>query len=91
MKTRVAKTGTLALVLFSIGALISCNKSESPQPAQSTAQVSNAEPAPPRNPDRNAYFGEEHIHTSWSVDAWVGARQSGTPPAPRPARTRRPA
>jgi hypothetical protein len=22
------------------------------------------------NPDRNAYFGEEHIHTSWSVDAW---------------------
>jgi len=24
-----------------------------------------------KNPDRNAYFGEEHIHTSWSVDAWL--------------------
>jgi hypothetical protein len=24
-----------------------------------------------RNPDRNAYFGETHIHTSWSVDAWL--------------------
>jgi len=23
------------------------------------------------NPDRNAYFGEQHIHTSWSVDAWL--------------------
>ena len=36
------------------------------------------EPAPPRNPDRNAYFGEEHIHTSWSVDAWLmGNRLTG--------------
>src|SRR5215470_2576272 len=24
-----------------------------------------------RNPERNAYFGETHIHTSWSVDAWL--------------------
>ena len=31
-----------------------------------------------RNPDRNAYFGETHIHTSWSVDAWVmGNRITG--------------
>ena len=31
-----------------------------------------------KNPDRNAYFGEEHIHTSWSVDAWVmGNRITG--------------
>jgi len=22
-------------------------------------------------PDRHAYFGEQHIHTSWSVDAWL--------------------
>jgi hypothetical protein len=25
-----------------------------------------------RNPDRNAYFGETHVHTSWSLDAWLG-------------------
>jgi hypothetical protein len=24
-----------------------------------------------KNPERNAYFGEEHIHTSWSVDAYL--------------------
>ena len=30
------------------------------------------------NPERDAYFGEEHIHTSWSVDAWVmGNRITG--------------
>jgi hypothetical protein len=22
-----------------------------------------------KNPDRNAYFGETHLHTSWSADA----------------------
>src|SRR5262252_11037301 len=25
-----------------------------------------------KNPDRNAYFGETHVHTSWSLDAWLG-------------------
>jgi Protein of unknown function (DUF3604) len=31
-----------------------------------------------KKPDRNAYFGDEHIHTSWSVDAWVfGNRITG--------------
>src|SRR5512147_2586420 len=30
------------------------------------------------NPERNAYFGETHLHTSWSVDAWVmGNRVTG--------------
>ncbi|HSP96294.1 MAG TPA: DUF3604 domain-containing protein [Candidatus Dormibacteraeota bacterium] len=30
------------------------------------------------NPDRDAYFGDEHIHTSWSMDAWLmGNRLTG--------------
>src|SRR5882724_7269392 len=30
------------------------------------------------NPERDPYFGETHIHTSWSVDAWVfGNRITG--------------
>jgi len=24
-----------------------------------------------RNPERDAYFGETHVHTSWSFDAYV--------------------
>ena len=32
-----------------------------------------------KNPERNAYFGDEHIHTSWSLDAWIfGDRITGT-------------
>jgi len=78
MKTRAAVTAALALVIFSIGTLISCKKSESPQSSGQATQTSKAEQAPPRNADRNAYFGEEHIHTSWSVDAWVmGNRITG--------------
>ena len=26
---------------------------------------------PKANPDRNAYFGELHLHTSWSFDAYA--------------------
>ncbi|MFN8642242.1 MAG: DUF3604 domain-containing protein [Candidatus Binatia bacterium] len=39
-----------------------------------SASLASAQP----NPERNAYFGEEHIHTSWSVDAWLmGNRLTG--------------
>lgn len=39
-----------------------------------SASLATAQP----NPERNAYFGETHIHTSWSVDAWVmGNRLTG--------------
>jgi hypothetical protein len=80
----------LAVVLLSIWALASCEKSESPPPPKPSAQTTAPpapRPAPPPstpeqpeqpNPDRNAYFGEEHIHTSWSVDAWLmGNRITG--------------
>src|SRR6202048_2534137 len=30
------------------------------------------------NPLRDAYFGETHVHTSWSLDAWLfGNRVTG--------------
>jgi hypothetical protein len=38
-------------------------------------------PAQTRNPDRDAYFGETHVHTSWSLDAWLGGNR--TDPAMR--------
>ncbi|MBE2244566.1 MAG: DUF3604 domain-containing protein [Burkholderiaceae bacterium] len=53
-------------------------------PAASEPAASQAAAAPAAeaslqpNPERNAYFGETHIHTSWSVDAWVmGNRLTG--------------
>ncbi len=60
-------------------------KSVANEPANKTAAaaapaapVAAPAPAAQPNPERNAYFGEEHIHTSWSVDAWVmGNRTTG--------------
>jgi hypothetical protein len=42
--------------------------------AVSTALLLTAPPAAfaAPNPDRDAYYGETHVHTSWSMDAWLG-------------------
>ena len=86
MKTRAAVPAILTLSLFGIAGVLSCGKSETPPPAPSASQTTQPLPQAPalpeqppgRNPDRNAYFGETHIHTSWSVDAWViGNRLTG--------------
>jgi hypothetical protein len=71
MKTRVTAIAALTLVLISIGVLVSCEKSKAPEQAQQAGQPAPAEERVEKNPDRNAYFGEEHIHTSWSMDAWL--------------------
>ncbi len=37
-----------------------------------------AEIAQPKNPERNVYYGETHVHTSWSFDAFAfGDRVTG--------------
>ncbi len=78
MKSRVAVIAALALVLISILALVSCEKPKAPEQTQQAGQAAPAEQRVEKNPDRNAYFGEEHIHTSWSVDAWLmGNRLTG--------------
>jgi hypothetical protein len=78
MKKSVAAAAFFTCFLFCIGTLTSCNKSGGPQPAQSTGQTPPAEERVEKNPDRNAYFGDEHIHTSWSMDAWLmGNRITG--------------
>lgn len=77
MTRRLSAVLTLLLALFLAFILTSCNKSEAPQQAQQVGQ-NPAEERVEKNPDRNAYFGEEHIHTSWSVDAWLmGNRITG--------------
>src|SRR5271166_4043414 len=81
MKTRAGLTA-LVLVVAGVIVLTSCNEQTQPGPSagqpSGTGQQAANEAPPPRNPDRNAYFGEEHIHTSWSVDAWLmGNRLTG--------------
>ena len=71
MKSRVAVTAFLVFVLVGILALVSCEKAKTPEQAQQAGKAAPAEERVEKNPDRNAYFGEEHIHTSWSLDAWL--------------------
>ena len=40
------------------------------QPASNRSRGS-ASRLPERNPDREAYYGETHVHTSWSFDAYI--------------------
>jgi len=78
MKRKAAATTVFLFVLAAIGVLVSCKKA--PEEAQKAGEAARATPEQhvQPNPDREAYFGEEHIHTSWSVDAWViGNRITG--------------
>ena len=50
--------------------LCACSKSEPPQaPAEPAKTAAAALPAP--NADKNAYFGDLHVHTGRSFDAFV--------------------
>jgi len=78
MKREAAATMVLVFMLAVLSALVSCRKA--PEEAQKAGEAARASPEQhvQPNPDREAYFGEEHIHTSWSVDAWViGNRITG--------------
>ena len=53
-------------------------KKSAAAPAAARAGCGTGAAAAQPNPERNAYFGETHLHTSWSVDAWVmGNRLTG--------------
>jgi hypothetical protein len=41
------------------------------------ASAVSAQTAPAPNPERNAYFGELHIHSSWSIDSYVFGTRIG--------------
>ena len=72
----------ITFTVIALSTLGACEqKPPEPKKAEAPAQPAAApapEAAPQPNPERNAYFGETHIHTSWSVDAWVmGNRITG--------------
>jgi len=56
-------------------ALVACSKNEAAPAAMEAAATSN-KPAPaaeiPSNPLKEAYFGEQHLHTQYSLDAFLG-------------------
>jgi hypothetical protein len=78
MRRIAAMTSVLMFTFVLVAMLTSCEKPKQPEQAQQAVGGASAEQRVEKNPDRNAYFGEEHIHTSWSVDAWLmGNRITG--------------
>jgi len=64
----------LLLIVFGTKALSRVPPPPTDQPGKASAVVataSSAQAAVEHYPDREAFFGETHLHTSWSLDAWV--------------------
>jgi hypothetical protein len=74
-----------SLIVAAAFAIAACGRSEPPAtaavpptaPASATAPATvptleQSEAAVPENPLKDAYFGETHVHTSFSLDAYIG-------------------
>ena len=80
LKFRLALAGLLATALASglavavrseVRAAAAKRQAASSKILIETVPSSELRATPERDPDRQAYFGETHIHTSWSFDAYV--------------------
>jgi hypothetical protein len=58
-------------------ALLGCSPSTPPPPkAEAPPPAAAASERPPANPERNAYFGNVHVHTGWSFDAFTNGSKT---------------
>jgi hypothetical protein len=67
---RFLAAGTLLTVAFACGEPSRTEESSGPEAAAGSA-VQQAEDIP-SNPLRDAFFGETHLHTAYSLDAYIG-------------------
>ena len=66
--TRFCLVVTIAgVTFFTVG----CNKPSTETPASQPQSSQSAATRPPRNPLKNAYFGDLHLHSGYSMDAFA--------------------
>jgi hypothetical protein len=86
MKTQLAcwpRMGLVAVALITLGVLATGCSRKSPQP-KPVAETGPAQAAPavavtdrpPANPERNAYFGDVHVHTGYSFDGFTNGSKT---------------
>ena len=53
-----------------------CSNSAAPPPVAPPAAAAPTPSRPAANPDRNAYFGNVHVHTGWSFDGFTNGSKT---------------
>jgi hypothetical protein len=79
-------SGTTTATLLLLAVLVGGCSRQAPAPAAPATTAATEAPASPAapdrpaaNPERNAYFGDVHVHTGWSFDAFTnGSRATPT-------------
>ncbi|WP_338733553.1 DUF3604 domain-containing protein [Mangrovimonas cancribranchiae] len=69
---------TKLIPLAALLLLFNCNNTKKEQPSEETTSTEMpTEPEVPVNPDKDVFFGNLHVHTSWSFDGYINGSVTG--------------